>query len=554
MRHRVAVAVLLSFVLAACSGVTTPTAPTGPTEAPQEPLKVAFDETRGSVVRIESASCDGYGQGTGFLTGDGSLVVTAAHVVEDAATVRIISNRASFRGRVIGIDPVQDVALVRVSKSLGTGLPWATEPVAERDEVGAIGFTGGESLSLKAGRVNGLNRKGMTERGPATGLVEFDSIADSGNSGGPVVDKSAQVAGVMVAGKDQSRYFVPSSTAAPLVEAWADNDPVSTPEADCVPFLTPSGERSVKIADAAMSGAAATLSTYAGAVNTGDYDTALAMFASPRDFEAFTRDTQSSISSDWTLRSASKSGDNPVLWYTFVTEQHAGQGPDGRESETCTQWSLDYTFSQVGGFWQIDKALAHWKDAGTSIPCGETWPAETPVAKADQPVANVGRLSDKVPDTGEVADHWSAVSFCDENLYYEGFAQRRASRFTENFSESGDSGGSVGIIVLTKPDTAAELMDELERAATACNTYRGSERWKTITAPQNSFDDAFAVASEALPGGLGGGTMTLVARRGRSIVAVGEWIYFMTPITDDDDVPDNITDAVRELLDVLPNG
>lgn len=560
MRQRLLLATLLPALLAACSWV--PTAPPTPSPspssvAPQEPLLSAFEQVRSSVVRIESATCEAYTQGSGFLAGGGDLVVTAAHVVQDAARIRVVSGSTSARARVVGIDVNKDLALLRVPTSLGTGLDWSPEPAVERDEVAAVGFTGGESMSWKAGQVNGLNRKGMTMEGNIiTGMVEFDSIADAGNSGGPVVDEDARVVGVFSAGQGQSRYFVPSETASPLIEAWADNDPVGAPEVDCVPFMTPDGETLDMGTDPALSGAAHTLSTYAGMVNAGDYDSALSLFADERDPEAFSKGMESSFVGDWALRSSAVNDKNPTLWYTFQSRQQAGKGPRGRESETCSQWSLDYTFKQVGGLWQIDSVLPHWPDAGQSIPCETRWPAETPVKGASEPVANVGRLADTVPDSGDLVEAWPAVAFCEPDRLYDGFAERRASRFTSNLSKSGDSASSVGLIVLTRPDTAESLMDEMKAAATACEGEATEDEWLVID-PPDGFAQAFAVASEqpwTTESDLGGGTITLVARRGRSIVAVSNWMYYWTPIGDGSTVWPEMAEEVERLLEALPNG
>ena len=46
-------------------------------------------------------------------------------------------------------------------------------------------------------------------------------------------------------------------------------------------------------------------------------------------------------------------------WVTFVSVQAAQYGPDG---ETCTRWSLDYSFVPSGGAMLIDDVSAHSGD------------------------------------------------------------------------------------------------------------------------------------------------------------------------------------------------
>ena len=103
-----------------------------------------YERTAASAVSIESKHADGYSSGTGVvLTQDGYLI-TNAHVVAGAQSVRVIlhDNRA-LSASLVGFDAVEDLAVLKVeaeglvpaefgdSNALRWppwGTPWATGP------------------------------------------------------------------------------------------------------------------------------------------------------------------------------------------------------------------------------------------------------------------------------------------------------------------------------------------------------------------------------------------------------------------------------------------
>lgn len=69
-------------------------------------------QARGSVVRFQVRTCDEQGTGSGFLVGD-RLVMTAAHVVDQAVSISLATDSAVTTAQVIAIDRRNDSALVR---------------------------------------------------------------------------------------------------------------------------------------------------------------------------------------------------------------------------------------------------------------------------------------------------------------------------------------------------------------------------------------------------------------------------------------------------------
>ena len=68
------------------------------------------------------------------------------------------------------------------------------------DEVVAVGFPFGMGPSVSAGVVSGLGREfKIDELRSLRGLIQFDAAANSGNSGGPLVNMAGEVVGIVTA-------------------------------------------------------------------------------------------------------------------------------------------------------------------------------------------------------------------------------------------------------------------------------------------------------------------------------------------------------------------
>ena len=154
--------------------------------------------------QIDAGMESGGSVGTGvFLTSSGEIL-TNAHVVDGATKLQVrMSNETEPReGRVLAVDAGNDLALVKIE---GTGFTAATfaDPKSIRlgDPVIAIGYAlnldGGPSVTT--GIVSALNRTITTESGALNGLLQTDAAISSGNSGGPLVNYSAQVVGINTA-------------------------------------------------------------------------------------------------------------------------------------------------------------------------------------------------------------------------------------------------------------------------------------------------------------------------------------------------------------------
>jgi S1-C subfamily serine protease len=141
------------------------------------------------------------GQGSGFIFDAGGLIITNAHVVEksDKVTVGLQDGRR-VQGTVVGLDPITDLAVVRLA---GSG-PWPLAPLGNSDglQVGdwaiAVGNPFGLDNTVTLGIISNLNRNasklGITDK--RLDLIQTDAAINPGNSGGPLLNADGEVIGI----------------------------------------------------------------------------------------------------------------------------------------------------------------------------------------------------------------------------------------------------------------------------------------------------------------------------------------------------------------------
>ena len=150
--------------------------------------------------------------GSGFVVSADGLIVTNKHVVSDPeAEYKVFtSDDKEYKGVKIDRDPVNDLAILKIDPSAGSGL----KPVELGDSDGlkvgqfavAIGTALGEFRhTVTTGVISGLGR-GITA-GDGMGqmseeldnVIQTDAAINPGNSGGPLLNSAGQVIGINVA-------------------------------------------------------------------------------------------------------------------------------------------------------------------------------------------------------------------------------------------------------------------------------------------------------------------------------------------------------------------
>ena len=136
------------------------------------------------------------GEGSGFIIGSDGLVLTNAHVVQDASEVTVkLTDRREFKAKVLGTDPATDVAVLRI-KADNLPVVQLGDPAQTRvgDWVLAIGSPFGFENSVTAGIVSA---KGRSLPGDTyVPFIQTDVAVNPGNSGGPLFNLQGEVIGI----------------------------------------------------------------------------------------------------------------------------------------------------------------------------------------------------------------------------------------------------------------------------------------------------------------------------------------------------------------------
>jgi S1-C subfamily serine protease len=170
-----------------------------------EPLATLFDRVSPSVVSIQAMKINKAKPhlrfetivGSGVIIDKDGQVLTNAHVVDGAASLAIALDKGErLPARVMGLDPVLDIALLRaeVRGPLPAARLGDSSALRVGDEVVAIGNPVGLDQTMTRGIVSGLNRllPGVAEHP----MVQTDAPINPGNSGGPLVDRCGTVVGI----------------------------------------------------------------------------------------------------------------------------------------------------------------------------------------------------------------------------------------------------------------------------------------------------------------------------------------------------------------------
>ncbi|MBV8959176.1 MAG: serine protease [Actinobacteria bacterium] len=165
----------------------------------------------GQVAVIENTRPRTISKGTGMVLTPDGLVLTNAHVVADPGMIVAVVGGTGprYSARVVGTDPVNDVAVIRLVGA--SGLPVVTTGSASMIDLGAAvmavgnAASGATALTATSGVVIDLNHT-LRAADPGhpdellSNLIAFVGPVEAGDSGGPLVDSAGDVVGMVTAG------------------------------------------------------------------------------------------------------------------------------------------------------------------------------------------------------------------------------------------------------------------------------------------------------------------------------------------------------------------
>jgi Do/DeqQ family serine protease len=176
------------------------------------------------------------GTGSGFIISADGLVVTNAHVIDQADTVTVaLRDGREFKGKVLGTDPLTDLAVIRIDAK---NLPVA--PLGNSDQLRpgewaiAIGNPFGLDNTVTAGIISATGRTSADVGIPdkRVGFIQTDAAINPGNSGGPLLNQRGEVIGVNTAIRAQAQglgFSIPINTAQRIAKELVAKGKVSHP-------------------------------------------------------------------------------------------------------------------------------------------------------------------------------------------------------------------------------------------------------------------------------------------------------------------------------------
>jgi S1-C subfamily serine protease len=183
-------------------------------------------------IRVQGANPNGeagFGVGSGVVVNANGDILTALHVVVDAAEIEIaFADGTRATAEIISADPVNDIAVLSPSRPPEVIVPAVLGNAGAMrvgDEAYAVGNPLGLAGSLSAGVISGFDRSFTIDETDQRleGLIQFDAAVNPGNSGGPLLNRAGQVIGIVtaLANPNEQNSFTGIGFAVPITTAAA---------------------------------------------------------------------------------------------------------------------------------------------------------------------------------------------------------------------------------------------------------------------------------------------------------------------------------------------
>ncbi|MFN4182325.1 MAG: trypsin-like peptidase domain-containing protein [bacterium] len=142
------------------------------------------------------------GLGSGIVYSEDGLILTNAHVVEDAEGIDVtLINLNRYPAKLLGISKAFDCALLKIegAKNLKPAVFSSTRDLKAGEWVVAIGSPFGLEGTVTVGIISKVDRWLLPLSDLRTSLIQTDAAINRGNSGGPLVRLTGEVIGMNTA-------------------------------------------------------------------------------------------------------------------------------------------------------------------------------------------------------------------------------------------------------------------------------------------------------------------------------------------------------------------
>jgi S1-C subfamily serine protease len=182
-----------------------------------------------SLVLIETDSSsatgeDNSGLGSGVIIDDVGDILTSLHVVANASNIRVtFADGTQSNATIVSALPEKDIAVLQAELLPELFIP-ATLGNAGALQVGDEAFVVGNPFglysSMSSGVISGFDRRFQP---PGTsqvieGLIQIDAAVNPGNSGGPLLNRSGHVVGIVtgIVNPTADSFFIGIGFAVPI--------------------------------------------------------------------------------------------------------------------------------------------------------------------------------------------------------------------------------------------------------------------------------------------------------------------------------------------------
>lgn len=164
--------------------------------------------------------------GSGFIVDQGGYIVTNYHVIGSADSEVYVTLYGGdiVKGRKIWGNSDLDLAIIKVDVS---GLPYMKLADSDSITIGELVYAIGNPLgyefqrTVTSGIVSGINRSIEVDGAYMEDLIQTDASINSGNSGGPLINKIGEVIGIntiKVESAEGIGFAIPINQIKPVIE------------------------------------------------------------------------------------------------------------------------------------------------------------------------------------------------------------------------------------------------------------------------------------------------------------------------------------------------
>lgn len=162
--------------------------------------------------------------GSGVIVSPDGHIVTNLHVINNARAILVhLADGSTHRARVLGADPLTDIAILDIDAEDLPALPFGnSDEVRPGQIVFAVGNPYGLQETVTQGIISGIGRRSSSE--VVNEFFQTDTAINPGNSGGPLLNLRGEIIGINNAilaqngGWQGISFSIPSNTARRVFE------------------------------------------------------------------------------------------------------------------------------------------------------------------------------------------------------------------------------------------------------------------------------------------------------------------------------------------------